>query len=883
MVTVALGTFSGLLQAEKTYHVVKVWPEMPLGWHFYQPFGIAVDKSDDVYVGDSGSYRIKKFDAEGRFITQWGSPGQGDGQFTTIRFVKVGRSGTVYVVDENARPVTHSRIQKFTPYGQFIGLFERTAPDVNQADLSIDVTEDDQGNVFVLAVDYVKKESRIRRAAVEKYSPDGEFLAQWGMDAGSEDGQLQLPGAIAIDANGNFYVTELFNNRVQKFDPSGKFLLTWGTRGEGEGRLSRPYGIAIDRSGDVYIRDNYGVQKFTPEGGFLAGWKAKGSARGIALDSHANVYVTDRQQHAVSKLDSAGNVVSQWGKAGSGDGRFSQPGSIAVDPSGHIVVADVGNFSIQRLTSEGRFASKWGGWTDSEAYSLATDASGNIYAACGDANEVQKFDPDGKLIGRWGSGGTGDGQFLGLSSIAVGPSDNVYVTDTGNNPVQKFTSDGKFLAKWGTKGTGDGQFSGPFFVAVDHSGNVWVGDQLVGGTHRMQKFDAEGNPLTRWTRKITRPHGTNLLGAVAVDSAGNSYYAFENRVEKYDPEGNLVRDYGQEEFPKDAIGPAWGVSVDQAGCLYVTGPANAGAMSLSASGAIRKFDPNGRFVAKWTAENTDVKRFPNGPIAMDRAGNVYGVSWGSPSIQKLSSDGKLVAEARLAAPRGGGFSNLEGVAVDGSGKVYAVNSIDVDWGWSVPWISQFDPNGQFITMWEVPAAAKDKFKYPVRIAVDGSGNMYITDHNTHCVHKLDAQGQYIKSWGEKGTGDGQFDAPEGIAVDGTGHVYVCDRQNSRIQKFDSDGNFLAKWGKEGSGDGEFHFPAAVAVDREGNVFVADSNNHRVQKFTVDGKFLTQWGEFGEAPGQFNVPRGITVDKAGNVYVSDSHNHRIQKFAPARPR
>ncbi len=889
MVTVALGMFSSAVRAEEAYHVVRVWPERPQGWHFYQPFGIDVDQLGNVYVGDSGNYLIKKFDSEGRFITQWGSPGQEEGQFDTIRFVKVGRSGTVYVVDENARPVTHSRIQKFTPYGQFIGLFERTAPDVNKADLSIDVAEDDQGNIFVLAVDYSKNERRVRRTAVEKYSPDGEFIAQWSMDAGSGDRQLQIPMSIAIDVKGNFYIIEQSNHRVQKFDPSGKFLTKWGTRGPREGQFYYPYSIAIDKSGDVYVVDRLNVQKFTSEGDFLARWETKGRGRGIALDSHTNIYVACK--HTILKLDNTGNMISEWGRVGAGNSRFVQPDSIATAPSGHVIVAALGELNlggiVQKFTGEGQLVSRWGGWTDSEASSLATDASGNVYAGCGDANEVQKFNPQGRLIGRWGSSGVGDGQFQDSSSVAVGPSNNVYVADTDR--VQIFTSDGRFLAKWGTKGTGDGQFSDPFFIAVDHSGNVWVGDQLSGETHRMQKFDAEGNFLAKWTRKIARPMGTNDIdigvvavgiGVVAVDSAGNSYYAFENRVEKYDPEGNLVRDYGQEEFPKDAIGPAWGVSVDQAGCLYVTGPADPNATYLATSGSIRKFDPDGRFVLRWTAENTGQEgKYPNGPITVDRAGNIFAVSWVGVSIQKLSAEGRRVAEAQLAAPRGGGFSYLGGVAVDGSGKVYAVNSLNVDWEWGVASIKLFDPNGQYLTMWEVPEAAKERFKYPVQIAVDGSGNVYVTDQNTHCVHKLDAQGRYIKSWGEKGTADGQFDMPEGIAVDGAGHVYVCDRQNSRIQKFDSDGKFLAKWGKEGSGDGEFHFPAAVAVDKEGNVFVADSDNHRVQKFTAEGRFLTKWGEFGEAPGQFNVPLGIAVDRDGNVYVSDSHNRRIQKFAP----
>ncbi len=198
---VVFGLFSGSITAEESYRLAKVWPEAPQGWHFYQLFGIAVDKSGNVYVGDSGNYKIKKFDSEGRFITQWGSPGQGDGQFSEIHGVRVGSSGIVYVVDEDHHDgqTDTSRIQKFTPYGQFIGLFERTAPGADKVKLSLDVAEDDRGNAFVLAVDIGEKEEGVLRTAVEKYSPDGEFIAQWGMDAGSGDGQFTCSEPQTLD------------------------------------------------------------------------------------------------------------------------------------------------------------------------------------------------------------------------------------------------------------------------------------------------------------------------------------------------------------------------------------------------------------------------------------------------------------------------------------------------------------------------------------------------------------------------------------------------------------------------------------------------------------------------------------------------------------
>ena len=93
-----------------------------------------------------------------------------------------------------------------------------------------------------------------------------------------------------------------------------------------------------------------------------------------------------------------------------------------------------------------------------------------------------------------------------------------------------------------------------------------------------------------------------------------------------------------------------------------------------------------------------------------------------------------------------------------------------------------------------------------------------------------------------GSGNGQFRFPEGIAVDGSGNVYVTDQQNHRVQVFNSSGEFLRKWGSFGSGDGQFDFPRGIAVDISGNVYVTNSRDNRVQVFSSSGEFLRKWGD-----------------------------------------
>ena len=95
-------------------------------------------------------------------------------------------------------------------------------------------------------------------------------MSKWG-GSGSGDGEFNLPWGIDIDRNGDVYVADWRNDRIQKFTPDGRFLLKFGSTGEGEGELDRPTGVAVDKDGIIYVTDfrNDRLQVFSPDGSFI--------------------------------------------------------------------------------------------------------------------------------------------------------------------------------------------------------------------------------------------------------------------------------------------------------------------------------------------------------------------------------------------------------------------------------------------------------------------------------------------------------------------------------------------------------------------------------------------------------------------------------------
>lgn len=304
-------------------------------------------------------------------------------------------------------------------------------------------------------------------------------------------------------------------------DEGPKFLLTWGKPGDQPGEFHSPISIAITRKDELYVTDlnNSRVQKFTTDGKFLSEFelpldmppRKSCIIGGLAVDDQGLLYLSFMNQHKVVVYRDNGDVVREWGRRGTGNGEFHQPGGIVLYPDGSIFVCDQCNHRVQKFTADGQFIETWGehgvlpgqfggdenaGSRFAGPHFLALDSRSRLYTTEGVMGRVQQLTTDGRPLGAWGNktdepGGFGSYQFGGLKNtfgpigVMVDRHDRVWVSSL-NDRVQAFTPEGKFL--FGIGGTGDepGQFHKPHGMAVDIKGYLYIADA---GNQRIQKFE----------------------------------------------------------------------------------------------------------------------------------------------------------------------------------------------------------------------------------------------------------------------------------------------------------------------------------------------------------------------------------------------------------
>ena len=822
-------------------------------------YGVAVDAAGNVFVADTFNRRVRRVDAATGVIEtiagtgEWGYSGDG-GPATEARLagpvsVAVDAAGNVFVADVNHHLVRRvdaatGVIETIAGTGEW-GYSGDGGP-ATQAQLSEPraVAVDAAGNVFVADTsNHLVRRVDAATGVIETIAGTG--TRGYSVDGGlATEAQLNRPYGVAVDADGNAYVTNLFSVLVVSAIRLLKVDVSLGSSGENIPFTISGEGVVTNRGKPMYD----GTQVAACSGDIYALNRTANGALRATYVNEKQVVALSGQGRVLLKRNEKGEwwIGSQIARLGhrlvQGDreyfldlagGHWRLASHVMRTVAGHSNVTD----GILSTAAKLYFPS-----------AVATDLAGILYVADSANNRIRRIDAAGTIATFAGTGErgySGDGEAAtnarldSPTGVAVDAAGRVYVADFGNQRVRRIGLDGiiETFAGAGTQGySGDGGpaktalLDSPTGVAVDAAGRVYVADF---GNQRVRRIGLDG-----------------IIETFA--GAGTQGYSGDGG-----PAKTALLD-----------GPT-GVAVDAAGRVYVADFGNQRVRRIGLDGIIETFAGAGTqgYSGDGGPAKTALLDGPTG-VAADLTGRVYVADFGNQRVRRIdevgvittlagngkkgySGDGGRASEALLHGPFG--------LATDSNDNVY-VSEV------SNHRIRRIDNSGRISTIagTGVPFDRQDgglairaQFSHALAdVAVDELGNVYLADAYDHVVRQIDLA-QMISTFGGSGRrgfgGDGGrsvealLDSPSGVAADASGNVFVADTGNHRVRKIDASGTIttFAGTGKAGySGEhlqatsSMLNLPERVAVDTRGNVYVLEGGNNRVRVVAPSGTIRT---------------------------------------------
>jgi tripartite motif-containing protein 71 len=548
------------------------------------PEAIVLGSHGQVYVADQFSHVIQRFSRAGGFEGEWGSYGDGPGQFGAVDALAVDSRGDVYAVDS-----THDRVEVFDWRGDFLRMWGSHGRRLGQFDFGGGVGPDKPpGGGIAVAGSHVYV-SDTNHDRIERFTLSGADPVAFAR-AGGRHARFAGPRGVAV-GDGRIYVADLGHGRIVALTLDGHFICESSRRVARARRLHDPWGLAL-RGTRVYAADDNGgrIVELDAHLRFLRAYAGSGPERvskwlrDVAVAPNGSLYIADSAHGRVVELARGGAPLRTWGAIGIRGGeitlpldvaaardggmlviatygidspiyRFSPafhylgswddggrvvvgrhwfaPTAAAVAPDGSLWVTDSENDAVRHLDAAGNFLGTLGlgsRYPLAHPEGVAVGPGGDVYVLDSGHGRVIHLTPAGAVIGSFGARDPSVRRLWRPSAIAVAPDGDLYVADSGHNRIAIFDAHGRFLGAWG--GPGSARFEDPAGVAVAASGRVFVSERRE---DRVQEFTAYGRLLAQWGAPGPRLGELSGPRGIAVDCHGDLLVADteNNRVEVF--------------------------------------------------------------------------------------------------------------------------------------------------------------------------------------------------------------------------------------------------------------------------------------------------------------------------------------------------------------